>query len=140
MSKSFFVLFLLLTSQFSQAQKLKKEDKQLLANLQKHIQFLADEKLEGRRTGTPGEAAAAAYIASQFSAAGLRPKGTKEFLQPFDINEGKQINPSTLLAIDGKNLEVNKDFFPPYHQSQYQHRGPAFHKPAGAWHALVLRS
>jgi hypothetical protein len=33
-------------------------------------------------------------------------------LQPFDVNEGKQINPTTFLTIDGKNLLLNKEFFP----------------------------
>ena len=32
-----------------------KADKVTLANLQAHIQYLADDKLEGRRTGTAGE-------------------------------------------------------------------------------------
>ena len=112
MKKKFIVLFLLFASFFSEAQKLKKEDKQLLANLQKHVQFLADDKLEGRRTGTPGEIAAATYIAGQFSQIGLTPKGTSEFLQTFDVQEGKQINAGTILTIDGKSLELQKEFFP----------------------------
>ena len=55
MNKKFYILFVLFASIVVQAQKLKKEEKQLVTNLQKHIQFLADDKLEGRRTGTPGE-------------------------------------------------------------------------------------
>lgn len=107
-----FILFFLFAAMVADAQKLKKEDKQLLANLQQHIQFLADDKLEGRRTGTPGEIAAASYISGQFKSIGLTPKGTNEYLQPFDINEGKQINTTTYLTIDGKNLILNKEFFP----------------------------
>ena len=37
------------------AQKLKKKDKVILANLESEISYLADDKLEGRRAGTPGE-------------------------------------------------------------------------------------
>jgi aminopeptidase YwaD len=111
-SKKSFILLLLFIAGFAQAQKLKKADKQLIENLQHHIQFLADDKLEGRRTGTQGEADAAAYIANQFQTIGLAPKGTNGYLQPFEINEGKQINPSTYLTIDGKNLVLNKEFFP----------------------------
>ena len=49
-------LFLcLLFCQAVAAQKLKKEDKQLLSSLQQHVQFLANDKLEGRRTGSTGE-------------------------------------------------------------------------------------
>lgn len=40
-----------------------------------HVAFLADDALEGRDTGSRGEAAAAAYVASQFIALGLRPGG-----------------------------------------------------------------
>jgi len=111
-NKNYFVLFLLFTTGLAQAQKLKKEDKQLVANLQKHIQYLADDKLEGRRTGTPGEKLAADYISSEFRKIGLQPKGSKDYLQTFEIDEGKQINPTTYMTIDGKNLLLNKEFFP----------------------------
>jgi aminopeptidase YwaD len=108
----FFTLFLLLLATIAQGQKLKKEDKQLVSNLQQHIHFLADDKLEGRRTGTEGEATAANYIVNEFKKGGLVAKGTNGYLQPFDINEGKEINPSTFVTIDGKSLVLNKDFFP----------------------------
>lgn len=36
-----------------------------------HVAFLADDALEGRDTGSRGEAAAAAYVADQFMALGL---------------------------------------------------------------------
>jgi hypothetical protein len=111
-NKKSFILFFLLATLVVDAQKLKKDDKQLIANLQQHIEFLASDKLEGRRTGTKGEAEAAAYIAGQFRSIGLIPKGISDYLQAFEINEGKQINPTTFLTIDGKNLLLNKEFFP----------------------------
>ena len=40
-----------------------------------HIQYLADDKLEGRGTGTEGFAKAAAYVTDQFQKAGLQPAG-----------------------------------------------------------------
>lgn len=111
-NKKSLILFLLFAVSFADAQKLKKDEKQIVTNLQQYIGFLANDKLEGRRTGTPGEAKAAAYIAEAFKKAGLSPKGTNSYLQTFDIAEGKQINPSTFLTIDGKNLALNKEFFP----------------------------
>jgi Zn-dependent M28 family amino/carboxypeptidase len=110
--KKHLLLLLIFASTFAQAQKLKKEDKQTIANLQTHIQYLADDKLEGRRTGTPGEKLAAKYISNEFKKIGLQPKGVSEFFQPFEVNEGKQIDPSTYLTIDGKILTLDKDFFP----------------------------
>src|SRR2546421_7796815 len=107
---SFFLL--LIISVFAQGQKLKKEDRQIIANLEHHIQYLADDKLEGRRTGTQGEKLAADYISNDFKMTGLQPKGTDEFFQRFEINEGKQIDPATYFKIDSKTLELDRDFFP----------------------------
>jgi len=47
-----------------------------------HIQFLADDKLEGRNVGTPGYEKAVDYVESQFRAIGLKPAGTSGFRQP----------------------------------------------------------
>ncbi|HVG41010.1 MAG TPA: M28 family peptidase [Chitinophagaceae bacterium] len=105
------LLFVLITT-FAQAQKLKKEDKEIITNLQQHITFLANDKLEGRRTGTAGEQAAAEYISQQMKAAGLQPKGKDNYLQPFEINEGKKIDATTFCMINNFQLAVNKEFFP----------------------------
>ncbi|HMI40641.1 MAG TPA: M20/M25/M40 family metallo-hydrolase [Sphingomicrobium sp.] len=42
-----------------------------------HIEFLADDLLEGRDTGSRGHAIAAVYVASQFRALGLAPGGER---------------------------------------------------------------
>ena len=95
------------------AQKLKKADKAVIASLQNHIKFLADDKLEGRRAGSPGEAKAAEYISKQFQLAGLQPKGeNNSWLQPFPINEGKEVKPKTSLSINGTQLKLNAEYFP----------------------------
>lgn len=112
MSKKNIILLLLFIINFAQAQKLKKQDKIIIANLRQHIQYLASDKLEGRRTGTPGEQKAIEYISNQFQQIGLMPKATAGYNQLFEINEGKQINPQTTLTIDGKSLLLKKDFFP----------------------------
>src|SRR5262245_2873188 len=41
-----------------------------------HVQVLADDKMEGRNTGSPGHKRAADYMAAQFERAGLKPAGT----------------------------------------------------------------
>ncbi len=99
----------------SPSKKINKEDVQLLDNLKAHIQYLSDDKLEGRRTGTAGEKLAMEYISNQFSSTGLLPKGTSNYYQAFEVNEGKQIDPSTELSINGSKLETGKEYFPfPY--------------------------
>ncbi|MBN8878913.1 MAG: M28 family peptidase [Sphingobacteriales bacterium] len=94
------------------AQKLKKADKATIANLQAHIGYLADDKLEGRRAGGAGEKLAMEYIAGQFKSLGLQPKGTDGFYQPFEIQEGKEVKEGTFFSINEVKLEKMKDFFP----------------------------
>ncbi len=99
--------------QFADAQKLKKADKLVMTGLESHIVFLADDKLEGRRTGTKGEKLAYEYISSQFESAGLLAKGDgKTYLQQFQINDGKEISPVSHLIINGNDLKVNEEYFP----------------------------
>jgi len=51
-----------------------------------HIQYLADDKLEGRGTGTEGFAKAAAYVTDQFQKAGLQPAGEHGYAQTVEFN------------------------------------------------------
>lgn len=114
MRNLFIILSLVLTvPAFSQ--KLSKDDRAVLERMKKHIGFLAHDSLQGRRTGTAGEAIAARYLAAQMAEIGLQPKGTQQFLQPFEVYEGRQVAASTHFTVAGKLLELNREFFPmPY--------------------------
>ena len=94
--------------------------KKIQTALRAHVGYLADDKLEGRRTGTAGEKLAMEYIAQQFQAMGLEAKGTEKYYQPFSVNEGKEMKEATALTItksfsEGaaatKTLIINKEFF-----------------------------
>lgn len=107
------VLIFLLVPWLAFSQKLKKADKAIVDRLQAHISYLANDKLEGRRAGTYGEKMAAEYISQQFKNAGLQPKGDNgSWFQSFDIYDGKQVNPSTHLIINGNDLKLNTEYFP----------------------------
>ena len=94
-------------------QKLKKADKAMIESLKANIYYLADDKLEGRRAGTPGEALAVSYITEQFTKAGLQPKGENGgFIQPFTIDDGKRVKPSSIFQVNGRDLKPGTDFFP----------------------------
>ncbi|GAB3171070.1 M20/M25/M40 family metallo-hydrolase [Telluribacter humicola] len=55
-------------------------------DLQKHVEVLAADSLEGRGTATLGEIKAANYIADHFRKYGLIPKGDEEgYFQPFGL-------------------------------------------------------
>ncbi len=107
-----FFFITLLCAACSTPGKLNKTDTQTIQNLKTHIRFLADDKLEGRRTGTKGEELAVEYISNQFKTIGLIPKGTEYYTQSFPVNEGKQIDEVTELTINGNRLDVKKDYFP----------------------------
>jgi hypothetical protein len=49
------------------------------------VNFLADDKLEGRQTGTKGELLAIEYLVKRFKSISLQPKGTEGYLQPFSF-------------------------------------------------------
>lgn len=112
------LLVLLLAGCYS-PRYISKNNAQTLDNIKAHIQYLADDKLEGRRTGTPGEELAMRYISTQFKSNGLTPKGTESYSQSFIVSDGKKIDSATELIINGNRLEVGKDFFPfPFSPSQ----------------------
>jgi len=116
-SRTIFFVFMVLLAEAVPAQKgkspkLNKAEKTIVASLQSHIAFLANDKLEGRRAGTNGERLAMEYISQKFHETGIQPKGTNGFYQPFEIYDGKQINPTTHFIINGNDLHPGKDFFP----------------------------
>ncbi|MEO6583698.1 MAG: M20/M25/M40 family metallo-hydrolase [Ferruginibacter sp.] len=85
----------------------------LAKSLKDHITFLADDKLEGRRAGSPGEALASAYVIKEFKKAGLQiAPGHTDFLQAFEIAEGKQLGDSNSLIVGSKTFALNTDYFP----------------------------
>ena len=64
-----------------------------------HIQFLADDLLEGRGTGTRGGDIAAHYIATQFALYGLKPAGDDGgYLQRVDFT-GAQTQDGTTASL-----------------------------------------
>ena len=69
-----------------------------------HIQYLADDKLEGRGTGTEGFARAVAYVTDQFQKAGLQPAGEHGYAQTVEFNvlQLDETQSSLELIRDGK--------------------------------------
>jgi aminopeptidase YwaD len=104
---------LIFFTQFAAAQKLKKADKVIIAGLQTHISYLADDKLEGRRTGSNGEKLAYEYISNEFLKAGIAARGDNgTFLQAFEVNDGKVVTAASHLIINGNDLVIDKEYFP----------------------------
>jgi len=81
MKNILFILFLMLLV----ACKTNSEEKYTPVTIKEDVVFLADDKLEGRQTGTDGEKAAANYIASRFENLGIEAKGTYGYFQTFSF-------------------------------------------------------
>ena len=81
-----FVLLLLASSLV--AQKPAPASGAIEANLRRHIEYLASDKLEGRRTGEPGAMLASSYVADQFKKLKLTTLGGKSYFQPFPYVTG----------------------------------------------------
>lgn len=78
-----------------------------------HIQVLADDKMEGRNTGSEGHRRAAQFVAGEFERAGLKPAGTSGYFQPVKFDVRTIDEPASNLALerDGKAtpLELGED-------------------------------
>jgi hypothetical protein len=98
----------------AQSKKAKaKADKTTTVNLQEHIQYLASDKLEGRRAGSPGEVLAMEYIIGMFKKYKLSPKGDSGFRQEFEIIEGLAFNsPDNFFSVNDQKLEPKVDYYP----------------------------
>ena len=64
-----------------------------------HVQYLADDKLEGRNTGSAGHRQAAAYVAGEFERAGLEPAGIDGYLQPVRLHARRLVEDQSSLAL-----------------------------------------
>jgi aminopeptidase YwaD len=99
--------------------------------LRAHIEYLASDKLEGRRTGSPGANLAAEYIAREFSRYGLRRSigrdlpgmsileadSPNRYLQEFPYVAGIDLGKHNVLSIQGPggpshDLRVGEDWMP----------------------------
>src|SRR6266478_5321669 len=77
-----------------------------------HVRFLADDLLEGRRSGERGHAIAERYVAARFEALGLRPAGEREgWLQEVRLRE-LRADParSSLTMAGGRPLRAFEDY------------------------------
>ncbi len=86
-------------------------DKQLLKDLRKSVYYLADDKLEGRRTGTAGEKKAYEFLEKKYSANGLEPLFNGSFIQTFEINEGVKLGDDNKIALGNNRYDKSEDVF-----------------------------
>lgn len=131
MKKILFILVLVPVLSWSQSKRKKRiaEEKAnavLVASLKSHVQYLADDQLEGRLTGSKGEELAMQYLVRQYQQMGIEAKGTNGYVQEFVITEGKQVDAATRLVVEDQILTIRKDYFPlPYSANKSAQGKPA---------------
>lgn len=71
-----------------------------------HVLFLADDKLEGRNTGSPGHRKAAEYVAGEFERAGLVPAGASGYFQAIRFHSRRTVEEQCSLSlVRGEKIE-----------------------------------
>jgi hypothetical protein len=83
----------------------------VIQQLRADISYLASDQLEGRRTGTKGEALAGMYIEKRMGQIGLLPYG-QNYRRPFKFEWGRELTPELRLSISNKYVSVPEDAFP----------------------------
>jgi Zn-dependent M28 family amino/carboxypeptidase len=68
-------------------------------NIRAHLEFLADDLLEGREAGTRGYDIAARYVASEFAQIGLKPAGSSGYFQPVPLRKSMLVPKSVTLKV-----------------------------------------
>lgn len=118
MKKNSCIITCLLLSAYVQtnAQKTAPGNSESIDRLRNSVNYLADDKLEGRRTGTTGEKLAYEFISAQFKKNGLSSLGdSKQYTQAFTVAEGKELTGTNFLTVNKHPLDLNKDYYPlPY--------------------------
>ena len=64
--------------------------------ISQHVRYLASDKMQGRGTGSPENAKAAAYVAQHFRKYKLTPLGTNGYAQPFTAKVRRVVVPDSL--------------------------------------------
>jgi aminopeptidase YwaD len=101
-----------------------KAQQSLTERLRAHVEYLADDRLEGRETGTAGERLALEYIVEAFRKMGLQPAGTEGYQQAFQFVKGKSASPNSTLEIGGVALQAGTEFYPLPEGGEGQGQGP----------------
>lgn len=79
------------------------------AELRAHVEFLADDLLEGREAGSRGYDLAARYVATRFAAAGLRPGAKDGWLQRVPLVKSRMPAGSPATLTVGDRAFVHKE-------------------------------
>ncbi len=101
-------------------------DKAVAKDFVKHVEYLSDDKLMGRETGTEGEKMAYEYIVREFRKDGIQPKGTNGYLQEFTFYKGMKANEMNVISINGLPYNMEKGWYPLSQSANASVRGKVY--------------
>jgi Zn-dependent M28 family amino/carboxypeptidase len=70
-----------------------------------HVKVVADDRMEGRDTGSEGLRKAEAYVVEQLTKSGLQPAGTNGFYQPLKFSSRQIVEKDSSIALVRKGVE-----------------------------------
>ena len=73
-----------------------------------HVEVLADDRMEGRNTGSAGHRKAAEYVASEWERAKLKPGGTQSYFQPVRFVARRLLEEQSRLELVGPDGNVQR--------------------------------
>ena len=86
---------------------------QQASDMQQHVRYLSNDKLEGRATGSAGEQLAATYIIEHFRETGILPAGDNgTYLQAFEARAGKKPGPDNYIVAQNKVYSMQDSIYP----------------------------
>jgi hypothetical protein len=94
-----------------------------------HVQYLADDKLQGRLPGTPGFELATQYVVEQFKAIGLKPAGGDGYLQPVKLESLRVDAAKSSVFVDAAGRKTELKVGPEIVLSPHVTPGPAVDAP-----------
>lgn len=95
------------------AQTLNRKEKKSLKRIDKHVNYLASDKLEGRGTGSNGEKLSAEYISEAFKQNKVKALGANSsYFQTFEIVTLRMAKDSSALMVNGIPYFLFTDFYP----------------------------
>ena len=89
----------------------------IIEDLQRHLNILASDSLEGRETGKPGQKMAADYIMNHFKDIGIPPYKKNTYYQKFKVKSGRH-----LCKCDDCDVSLVKKIFKNKKKINYENR------------------
>jgi len=94
------------------AQNAQINDAAAAKRIQEDICILAADSLLGREAGTIGEWMARKYIEAKYKEIGLKPLFDTSYFETFTYSDGDYLGAGTAMELNGKKLQLYKDYYP----------------------------